>query len=112
MEHFLHRSGEVDYSISEYDYSCGEIALEDVYNEDGLNSFDHPLGRSINEKPDFEKLFQLNFEQVDEIDKLNSANLLVESTMRLTANVTEQNENATTLLKANCNLLAHIKVLF
>jgi len=57
MEHFLHRSGEVDYSISEYDYSCGEIALEDVYNEDGLNSFDHPLGRSINEKPDFEKLF-------------------------------------------------------
>ena len=31
--------------------------------------------------------------------------------MRLTANVTEQNENATTLLKAQCNLLAHIKIM-
>jgi hypothetical protein len=31
--------------------------------------------------------------------------------MRLTANVTEQNENATTLLKAQCNMLANIKTL-
>lgn len=85
--------------------------LEDVLSEEGLNSMDHPTGRNISEKPDFEKLFQLDFEQIDEIDKLESTNSLVENTLRLTANVTEQAENANTLLKAKCNLLNHIKSL-
>ena len=62
MEHFLQRSVEVGYNITQDDDSIGDMALEDVLCDDGLNSMDHPTGRNINEKPDFEKLFQLDFE--------------------------------------------------
>ena len=57
MEHFLQRSVDVGYKINEDADSCDDLALEDVLNEDGLNSFDHPIGRNSNEKQDFEKLF-------------------------------------------------------
>jgi hypothetical protein len=60
------------------------------------------------EKPDFEKLFKLNFDEVDEIETAVSTNMLVEQTMHLTANVTEQSENVQVLLSSQCQLLAHV----
>jgi hypothetical protein len=57
MEHFLNRSVEVGYSISQDEDSVGDMDLDEVLDEDHLNSMDYPTGRELNEKPDFEKLF-------------------------------------------------------
>jgi hypothetical protein len=54
MEHFLTRCVQVSYKISQDDDSAGDMALDDVLNEEHLNSMDYPTGRNLTEKPDFE----------------------------------------------------------
>jgi len=56
-------------------------------------------------------LKKVDWEKIEEIDRVNSTNQLVENTMRLTANVTEQSENVTCLLQARCPLINDITVL-
>ena len=94
MEYFLGRAVAVGYSITD------DNDMEDEMNEDAAMDIPTATQNSDKDKPDFEKLFKLNFDEVDEIEKSASTNMLVEQTMHLTANVTEQAENVQVLLSS------------
>ena len=75
--------------------------LESLLSDEHQASMDFPSQESgmldENGTPDFSKIFKVNYEEISEIEKQDSTDLLVELTIKLAAHVTEHPENVQAL---------------